>query len=903
MLHPLFNTEPLQQQLTSGALILTANNRLASKIRQAWGIHQSSQGKTAWQQPQVYSLESWLLEKWQQACDAGLTVAASGTLITPQQEKILWEQAIEEDSEKSPLIIPANYASSAQQGYRIVQQWCIPDHELASESAMLCRWINRFRTKLKQQQLITLSDIALQIAEAFLTQALPQMASITLVGFQSVPPVYEQLLEASCQQLENLPAKAGQLGAAEKIALPNETLELQAAASWAAEKSVSTPDHRIGIVVPDLARLRPQIERVFRQHLQPQYQHHPAGQAIAPFNISAGIPLAETPMVESALALLSINKPEQTLADCCRLLNSPFWGADCPSLRSVAEIQIRELAKPTLRSSEFRYQLHRTEERLPESEAEDYLSAGLEQMENLRRSTSGKNTCTHWATLFRQQLSAAGWPGYRSLDSVEYQQLQHWDKLLEQLCGLDRLKLRISLSEALRQLSQLAQSSIFQPETPDSQIQILGLLEASGLQFDHLWVMSMDDRKWPQPCQPHPLLPVHLQRQHQTPRSNPERELELACELIKGFQQNATEVIFSYSEFDGDRPLRCSPLIEHLSATDSLQSTASSATEHTPPELESIDCSHGPALEITDQPIRGGSGIFDSQAACPFNAFAKYRLGATEPPQPSLGLSPMDRGSLLHLCLESLWQQLGSQQGLLSLTDNELDELLTNTITNSLSRWHLSHWGNSRPELLGPRFSQLEIQRLHHLLGQWLELEKQRPPFTVAENEGRHQITFSDLPLTLRIDRIDETTDGKQLIIDYKTGNPNIRSWLGERPEQPQLPLYALTSEQVVAGIAFASINAEQQRFIGIGEQENLLPEITVIDADNSQQSWFDQLEQWRNTLTELAEEFKRGDAEVSFHNKAAAQWQAELLPLNRWPEYLASQNDSIDNSQGDNSP
>ncbi len=50
----------------------------------------------------------------------------------------------------------------------------------------------------------------------------------------------------------------------------------------------------------------------------------------------------------------------------------------------------------------------------------------------------------------------------------------------------------------------------------------------------------------------------------------------------------------------------------------------------------------------------------------------------------------------------------------------------------------------------------------------------------------------------MRIDRIDEMPDGSLAVIDYKTSAsvPSPSSWLGDRPSDPQLPLYALAVEQ-----------------------------------------------------------------------------------------------------------
>ena len=481
--------------------------------------------------------------------------------------------------------------------------------------------------------------------------------------------------------------------------------------------------------------------------------------------------------------------------------------------------------------------------------------------------------------------------------------MQHWHNALAEMIRLDQVATKVSCHEALQQLTLLLGNIPFQPETPDEAVQILGVLEATGLRFDHLWIMGMDDRKWPQPCQYNPLLPVSLQRHYHTPRSRPENELELAQEQLALFKQNADDIVFSHSRYEGEQELRVSNLITGLPdipLKEILPAVGISSRRYSDQPatlLTEVDCTNGPALETTDKAILGGTGILEAQAACPFNAFARYRLGASQPPEPTLGLSAMDRGSVLHNAMEIIWRRLDSQEELLGLSETALDSLISEAIDTALQPLH-----QTRRELMTPGFTALEKQRLQKLILAWLDVEKERPPFQVAELESRHEVTFSDLPLSLRIDRIDETADGKQIIIDYKTGKTDIRSWFGERPAQPQLPLYALTSEKKVAAISFAEINIEKQAFAGVGENPSLLPELTATDSYEGCESWPQLQSQWQEKLEYLAQEFKTGCADVTFYNRKAIEWQSELLPLNRWYGFIDGEPND-DEQLGDEPP
>jgi ATP-dependent helicase/nuclease subunit B len=921
MMRPLFDIASLKDDIEAGALILTSNNRLATKIRQAWGHHQQQNGNTIWPNPEVHAIEHWLNECWLRCCDSGAKSALAGTIVSRQIEQMLWEQIIDEDTEKPDNLLPASFSLLAQNSYNITQRWQIPLSRLKHESSLLHRWSQAFRHKLKKYSLVTSADSTLTVLEAYKNETLPQLSRIVTVGFDSIPPLYQSVIQSASAETTQHQVTEKQLQAhIKRTQFHDEEQELMAVAAWADQKQLANPTHRIGIVIPELARTRPQVERIFRQQLEPDYQHPNQPRSAPRFNISAGIPLSTTPMVASALLLLSLNRRQLPLEDFCRLLNLPFWGkeqslekdevkneapTDSHSLegcslivRAITEKRLRKLARPQLSGVEFRYQLHLAEQFLdrdntnqnPAFNPNINLSTSLEQSESLRRDMPKKASFHAWLLLFQQQLDLLGWPGQRPLDSIEYQQYQHWLQTLDQYHALDQLNITITLHDALRQLQQLTEHCIFQAETNDAPIQILGLLESSALRFDHLWVVGMDNQHWPQGIAPNPLLSINLQREYQTPRAIPERELQLAQNQIAGLKAAADDVIFSFSEFDSARLRQASTLIANIpeECSDKIISAEPfnlKQTEREQAELEQVPCEYGPALDLNKEAVRGGSSIFRDQATCPFNAFARHRLGAEKLPEPQLGLSSMDRGSLVHDCLEQVWQQLGCQQQLLDLSDTALSELIDSTVSTALQRWK-----KQRPDLFGPRFTAIEKQRLTKLIQQWLALEKTRPNFTVVAFEERTETSFAGLPLRLIIDRIDQLEDGRQVIIDYKTGKAKTNSWLGDRPEQPQLPLYVLCSETPVAAATFAVINVSQQQFVGFSESHNLLPDVQPPGKRSEPESWDELLTQWQSSLTLLGQEFQQAYAAVKLYKPAAKQFQQELEPLNRLPELSMDQ-------------
>ena len=96
-------------------------------------------------------------------------------------------------------------------------------------------------------------------------------------------------------------------------------------------------------------------------------------------------------------------------------------------------------------------------------------------------------------------------------------------------------------------------------ENEGAPVQILGVLEASGVRFDHLWIMGLHDEALPAHANPHPFIPISMQREHKLPHASAERELEYATKLMERLFASAPHVVLSYPEMDGDRALSPSP--------------------------------------------------------------------------------------------------------------------------------------------------------------------------------------------------------------------------------------------------------------------------------------------------------------------------------------------------------
>jgi RecB family exonuclease len=122
-----------------------------------------------------------------------------------------------------------------------------------------------------------------------------------------------------------------------------------------------------------------------------------------------------------------------------------------------------------------------------------------------------------------------------------------------------------------------------------------------------------------------------------------------------------------------------------------------------------------------------------------------------------------------------------------------------------------------------------------------------------------------------KLDRLDRLKGGAHAILDYKTGKANVGGWLGARPDEPQLPLYAVTSGTDVAAVAFACVKAGEMAFKGIAREKGLIPGVSTLAEQRAAQrrsSWDELLAGWRSELEQLGREFASGDARVDPKDK-----------------------------------
>jgi exodeoxyribonuclease-5 len=447
-------------------------------------------------------------------------------------------------------------------------------------------------------------------------------------------------------------------------------------------------------------------------------------------------------------------------------------------------------------------------------------------------------------------------------------------------------------STAVHRLSQLCQQRIFQPETRGRPaIQVLGVLESAGLEFDALWVLGMNDDLWPPPPRPNPLLPAELLRAAGAAHASAEVELDFAQRVHARLCVAAADVTFSYARADGNRVLRPSPLIAGMppagDAPGGVATLARQLGNAAGAACERVDDALAPPVGEGEK-VPGGSWLLRAQAICPAWAYYQYRLGGEAMDAPVEGLDPAARGTLAHAALEAFWKAVRTSAALAGLGEAARRQAIQEAVTTALDTFEAE-----RRVTLPVRFRKLEAARLHRLLDVWLGVEDKRAlEFEVIACEQSAEIDIEEIRVRLVVDRIDRLVDGRQIILDYKTGaSIDIKNWGGQRISEPQLPIYAALVNDNVAAVAFAKVLLDKPAFAGVADESDILPGVLGI-ADARQKifdpaelpDWIAVVTHWRERLHAVAREVRAGQAGVMFADEKALQY-CEVLPLLRLPE------------------
>jgi ATP-dependent helicase/nuclease subunit B len=814
--------ERLAQGRSAAITVVTPNKRLSQALMLEFDAFQTGKALSVWEAPDILPFGAFVQRLYEDGLYADLS-AELPMLLTPAQEEEVWKQVVG----GSDLLAVEGAAAKCRDAWKLANLWRIRPGAGNQDTEAFARWLTHYKKKTEK-------DLDTPRLPDALQRFLPELKRPKLVvayAFDILPPQTKEFLDALGTEIAFCRPHP-RSGTVSRAPFDSAKHEIEAAARWARAR-LEAGGERIGVVIPSLQEDRKEVARVFSRVMRPGGE-----KAAMPFNISIGIPLERYPVVALALSVLRISQEAIPFEEASRLVRSPFIGGAETELGARMRLEARLREK--LGASVVLPKLIAAAGQTP------LLRALLEKLYALRETgLFSQKTPAEWARHFSSVLEAAGFPGERALDSDEFQTQAKWHEALGELSRLDRVSKEMSFSQAFQTLRKICADTLFQPETPDTPIQVLGLLESAGVEFDHLWVTGLTDEAWPLKSSPNPFLPLAQQRKAGIPEASAETSLALDRRITDGWKQAAGEVVFSHFTKEEDRDVLPSPLIADIpaKAVDVPAFPRLRDLIFASRKRETLQDRVAPA--VREKQVRGGTRVLTDQAACPFRAFARHRLHAEELEEPSDGLDLRKRGNLVHELMKHLWGLLKDSSSLQGNLDSAIEQAAAAAVKEL--------------ELEG-RLAELERSRMARLAREWLEVEKARLPFSVVSTEEKRPIIFGGVQFDARIDRMDRLSTGGHAILDYKTGSGKLSAarWQGERPDEPQLPLYAVSAKEDIAAVVFARFRPGDMRFVGLSRDDKALPKVP-----KAKEGWQPLLAGWKKEAERLGKSFAAGEASV----------------------------------------
>jgi len=617
------------------------------------------------------------------------------------------------------------------------------------------------------------------------------------------------------------------------------------------------------------------------------------GETRRPFNVASGPPLADHAIVRAARAVLALLSGRITLADLSRILRSPFvaGGVSRAPQRAMFDVWLREQGIVELDVGQLSRYVASFAGSRGAHPADVALDGSFERTRAVLPAAGTRCSLDVWATAMSRCLQAFGWPGERRLTVVEQATVAAFQAAVARFASLELVQSPLDARGALRLLTALLAREPFQVERPEAPVQVLDLPDACGVGFDALWITGLDDERWPAPADPNPFIPLEWQRTHALPGATPEIELERARRTTRRLLGSSPVVLVSHGVRDGDRSRGPSPLVRSLERCELRELALADAPDHgfapsTVSPLETLRDNRAPPLAPAEA-TRGGTRVLKLQAACPFRAYGELRLHATSLATASSALDARVRGVLMHGALESTWRRLGSSAALHALDEAGVEGVVAQAVEDAVVAVEREH-----VLALPPRRRAVESARLARTLRAWLAVERERAAFDVQALEAQSTVRLGAMSLGTRADRIDRLADGTLVIIDYKSGAGERRApgaWSGARPDEPQLPLYALAETKPLAGLFIAHVRPGRPGFSGVARAAGIVPDVGGDAEGAGTMPRVNELRaRWREALERLAADYAGGDARVDPKHGWQTCRRCELALLCRVAERAA---------------
>ena len=848
----------LREALADSSSVVTANRRLARILGKEHGTQQIAAGLSAWRSPDINAWQDWLISLIATAHDQ----KSLPTRITPQQSQLLWERCLRKELAESVSGL-AGLVRMSRDTWQRLADWQISITDVAKsaqspDQRMFAVVAGRYLGILEREHWVDDAGLAGLALDLVARRRVDLRGKYTFAGFDRRRPILDairnSLRDAGCTVCIPPAGKNAETISMQRF--ENTQAELRAAGAWARAIRAENPGARIAIISDSLDQDAEQVSRLVREGFTPgwQYGHRSLFDAV---NVSYGRKVSEYPAIAIALLIMRWLVRDLSATEVSLLLRSALIATSDLAGRSRLELQLRKLPDRSWSPSMITAALRG---RNDNTDGSDWLAA-VEKLALRRKDMPLQVSPADWAVYIDATLKSLGWPGAAALDSTEFQLINRWRELLNEFARLDLVSPRMNLGSALSRLESLAGDTVFQPESTNAAVQLMGPLEASGAQFDAVWITGLSAANWPPAGAAAVLISRRLQQQHGMPDAIPKDTLQYAESVLNHLVTSAERVVCSYTNMVDDAEQTRSELLtpyattlDTTTADPGWHATRLSASGKTTAVADKV-----PAVEVGEL-IRGGAATVQRQLNDPFSAFVFGRMGTRLITPQAVGIPAALRGSIIHDALYRLFVDLPTSNTIREWQGGEVSSRINAAVDSAFSR----HERNTDAVLRN--LLALERRRVARLLQQIIEIDGERGDFEIASVEAQMEFVAGNVRLPLRFDRIDRFNDGQISILDYKSGAKKKLMRSGEQANEIQLFVYACAAEVPVAALALVCIDSREITFDGAGR------------GYSDEAEWPELLQRIKHEIAMACEDLADGDVRLNIEQGTQAARSLNLL-------------------------
>lgn len=510
---------------------------------------------------------------------------------------------------------------------------------------------------------------------------------------------------------------------------------------------------RTAVVLPDESQLFPFLYQL------------PAALEDATVNVTMGVPLRVTPVYSLLDALLELQKSYDTDTNSfhykpvTNLLRHPYVRGLNPALTYNVLQEIEKNSKSYVSEAELQEDKQLAAIFKCASSGTGLGKYLLDVLELVNKHLRNEQTAQH--TLEEEYISRTRTQLENMLQTAEEAAIELSTDLLEKL---------------MRHLLQ--QLTIPFTGEPLQGLQVMGMLETRCLDFDNLYILSLNEGVLPAASDEPSLIPYFIRSAYGLPTTD-EHDAVYAYHFYR-LLQRAKKVHLFYSTYrtggkQGELSRFVRQLLYELWPSVKPQQLHLNARPATTPALDLKKEAMLPALlKYTDNGAQAkplSPSALNTWLHCRTQFAFRYLIGIKEPDEVQEDVDSSVFGLLMHQVLQNFYEEYG--EGAEVTRESIVQKLQELPLLQRVMAAHQQKYGTM--PFLGR--NSLPLHMVAEMVQQVLEVDKAYAPFRIVGLEKTYdmaiEVPYRDTTKTMRlkghIDRIDEK-DGEIRVLDYKTG-------------------------------------------------------------------------------------------------------------------------------------